>query len=779
MEDRIVCKKRTSASMTTLFMVVCSVSAVGQFQTPNPDPRGLYVYSWEIALANSPGASTSLSQGGTVGLATAMNIPGIDGITIVVGWNELEPEYNLHQWDPENGQAWSPARTYLTGDEVMVGSKYYISQKDGKAGKSPTDACSSTYDPQCAWHETGGSNANILDEWIIAAIHAGKKITLAVRAGQNTPCWLFQGGCGGSYTNFPTPTATPLSFAVYAHQGKGVGGCVPVTMSAPWDPAFEAEWGELLDSLSTHLKETPSPNPGYSLYDFINVVRISGINRTTDETRIPAEILNISAETLNTTDCATNSTTNPPTNYATNSVDVWLNTGYTPSKLMSGWTSAMQSIKRDFGDKYLNVALIATDGGPQSTNRNGQFPFPMIDDFGCVYQNFIPNNFTITWTTPPCWDPATQMPDQNLPLMKLASKMFPGQLVAEVENLDFEFKNHTPQPAPAHPNVVSYAETLGTIPAFQTNDYLAPFPQRNGGAACWSFATIAFLEKSGQVTNSSGGRCFAEGSFIGSPASWYGEILSTGITPATTANQAWNTTVDPYMKSQMLEIFFADTNGSECTQTPLLAPTTYDKYVDLATGGPPAGCGYPNEIAAAHEQLISPPAVTITFPVATSTLWYTTLPVLGEVTASSSIGESISQLKCSGAASGAGKSGFGLNVNTQGGPALVTCIAADSAGNLGEAVRALWIDNEPPVTTALSSVEISGAAKVTFTATDNLSGVAVTQYRIDGGSWIDGTSFALFSIGEHKVSYRSIDVAGNVETTQSITVNVYPRVNPE
>ena len=39
-----------------------------------------------------------------------------------------------------------------------------------------------------------------MDQWMDAAISSGKKITLAIRAGANTPCWLFQAPqCGAGY----------------------------------------------------------------------------------------------------------------------------------------------------------------------------------------------------------------------------------------------------------------------------------------------------------------------------------------------------------------------------------------------------------------------------------------------------------------------------------------------------------------------------------------------------------------------------------------------------
>jgi len=64
-------------------------------------------------------------------------------------------------------------------------------------------------------------------------------------------------------------------------------------------------------------------------------------------------------------------------------------------------------------------------------------------------------------------------------------------------------------------------------------------------------------------------------------------------------------------------------------------------------------------------------------------------------------------------------------------------------------------------------------ATVVFQATDATSGVALTQYSLDGGStWTAGSSATLTGAGDHLVQFRSTDVAGNVEQTRSATVTV-------
>ncbi len=70
-------------------------------------------------------------------------------------------------------------------------------------------------------------------------------------------------------------------------------------------------------------------------------------------------------------------------------------------------------------------------------------------------------------------------------------------------------------------------------------------------------------------------------------------------------------------------------------------------------------------------------------------------------------------------------------------------------------------------------------ATVEFTATDATSGVASTQYSLDGGTtWLTGSSATLAGAGDHLLQFRSTDVAGNVEQTRSATVTVVAGAAP-
>ena len=64
------------------------------------------------------------------------------------------------------------------------------------------------------------------------------------------------------------------------------------------------------------------------------------------------------------------------------------------------------------------------------------------------------------------------------------------------------------------------------------------------------------------------------------------------------------------------------------------------------------------------------------------------------------------------------------------------------------------------------------SAQVTLTRTDNLSGIQLTSYTIDGVTLPYGSPFTIRTDGSHTLNYWSSDRAGNIETQQSRVINV-------
>lgn len=99
--------------------------------------------------------------------------------------------------------------------------------------------------------------------------------------------------------------------------------------------------------------------------------------------------------------------------------------------------------------------------------------------------------------------------------------------------------------------------------------------------------------------------------------------------------------------------------------------------------------------------------------------------------------------------------------------------STDVAGNQELAGSSeVEVDTVTPATGATQGAVADGV-RVELVATDATSGVAATQYRVDGGAWAAYTEpVVVTGAGEHTVGFRSTDVAGNVEEPQTITVTV-------
>ena len=253
----------------------------------------------------------------------------------------------------------------------------------------------------------------LLDQWIGQVATLGRKIDLVVPAGSSTPSWLFAAPPTGA-------GVTELTFTVSPHSGE-TGACDTVNIAPPWDAGFLAQWDAMLAALSAHLKST-------NMYDAITLVRITGINRTTEELRLPAE-------TAQSTGLAC----------VSNAITTWQQAGYLPSLLLRGWNSVLGSFMKSFPDKSFAVSIIPNDAFP-GIDQNGQ---PIIGTIG----------------------------DENDPLIMAASKQLAGRLVVQFDFL-------MPGDAAAQ-QVVDDATNFGTLMAFQTNEYLGA-----KGAGCAEPITV-------------------------------------------------------------------------------------------------------------------------------------------------------------------------------------------------------------------------------------------------------------------------------------------------
>lgn len=247
----------------------------------------------------------------------------------------------------------------------------------------------------------------LLDQWINLAVTLGRKIDLVIPAGSATPDWLFNPAPSGA-------GATKLSFEVSPHSGL-TGKCDSTIIAPPWDPAFLAQWDAMLAAVAAHLKSAGT-------YNAVTLVRLTGINRTTEETRLPIE-------TAATTGLAC----------VTDAITTWEKAGYKPSLLLKAWNSLLASFNRSFPDKPFAVSIIPLGSFPNIT-ENGTFsPGPS--------------------------------PDLNYPLLQSAAQLLPGRFVVQFDSLS--------PGQPAASQVVNAALNLGTMAAFQTNEF-----NQGQGAGC-------------------------------------------------------------------------------------------------------------------------------------------------------------------------------------------------------------------------------------------------------------------------------------------------------
>ena len=133
-----------------------------------------------------------------------------------------------------------------------------------------------------------------------------------------------------------------------------------------------------------------------------------------------------------------------------------------------------------------------------------------------------------------------------------------------------------------------------------------------------------------------------------------------------------------------------------------------------------------------------------------------------------------------GTADGAGWQAYAGPLSIAGeGRRTISVRVTDDAGNRSAEDVAVWIDSTAPAT-SIAVRSQSGRAVVDLTATDALSGLARTSYRLDGGAWAvsDGDAFAVTGAGGHVVEYRSVDVAGNRERVRRTEVEVHAVESP-
>src|SRR5258706_8683868 len=170
----------------------------------------------------------------------------------------------------------------------------------------------------------------------------------------------------------------------------------------------------------------------------------------------------------------------------------------------------------------------------------------------------------------------------------------------------------------------------------------------------------------------------------------------------------------------------------------------------------------------------TPPAITfIPTGIAGSNGWYTSTLGLALSATDTTSGVSTHEYSLDGGTTWTA----GNSLTLADGVSTVNLRSNDVAGNQGISSTTIKVDTIGPVvavnrsgTNGSNSWYVSSVGLATTTS-DATSGVALTEYRIDGGAWTTGTSVAVGADGNHKVDFRATDDAGN-QTTSSNTFQI-------
>jgi hypothetical protein len=105
--------------------------------------------------------------------------------------------------------------------------------------------------------------------------------------------------------------------------------------------------------------------------------------------------------------------------------------------------------------------------------------------------------------------------------------------------------------------------------------------------------------------------------------------------------------------------------------------------------------------------------------------------------------------------------------------------SSDNAGNTeGVQSLAVAIDPTPPATSATPAGSVGCAGwytstvQMTLAASDATSGVALTQYQLNGGGWQPYALPLALGDGNHTLEYYATDAAGNPETASSLSLRI-------
>jgi hypothetical protein len=246
-----------------------------------------------------------------------------------------------------------------------------------------------------------------IDSQIAEAQQNKLPIELVIRAGASTPAWV-------------APSAR-LKLA-YSPHGGSTGRCEAVDMPPPWDAGYQKAFAAILQKTADYVRTKGAA---------IAAVKLTGVNSTTEELRLPAESPDVTAH------CQGG---------AVDDIAAWRKAGFTPARMTQALDQIAAIFARTFPATPVTLALIPRGG------------FPPIDNSGQLVQG--PKKAALN-------DSLLQS------LVSGAAAAIPGRFVLQFDYLMYK--------EPANSTVVKLARSNNIPLAWQTNLWRGAFAQ---GAGC-------------------------------------------------------------------------------------------------------------------------------------------------------------------------------------------------------------------------------------------------------------------------------------------------------
>ena len=188
-----------------------------------------------------------------------------------------------------------------------------------------------------------------MDKWIGLAVAQHKKIGIGVMAGCWSPDWLYDTNHRVHKNKFN-----------YNRNPQGTPECTELTLPSAWDPVFVSEYNNMMGTMARHLHELSiAGSPPDAAFDALRIVKIGGINNTTEELRL------YSNSYPHGDDGPCNQSDAPP---------IWLAAGFAPKKIVDAWVNIAQNIASAFPSKIMSIDIIYRSA------------FPLLDDSGNLYR---------------------------------------------------------------------------------------------------------------------------------------------------------------------------------------------------------------------------------------------------------------------------------------------------------------------------------------------------------------------------------------------------------